>query len=248
LFINSSKSEYIWIFAKNLILISAYLFLIKKVYLDIVYASQNIQCKILFRGNICECLKKISSISDEPIAKLITMLFIEQPLVFHWSAKYLPCDISMNPGTHCTLSQCHELLLVVPRIGSLTTDSTWDNSIRCALLWGGGGPGQHSSAPRLLYKSPAAGPHQQSSLNHRHSACPPFPPAPPAQVEEQGWTYRDFVHLGPLPSFRTRSLRQRPSSPRQSFLQSTPNFGKAIAAWNSEERTARSRQIEARRG
>ena len=40
-------------------------FLTKKVNQDIVYASKNIQCKILFRGNMSEPFYKITSISDE---------------------------------------------------------------------------------------------------------------------------------------------------------------------------------------
>ena len=37
----------------------------EKVYLDIIYASKNIQCKIVFRGRMCEPLKKKSSISEK---------------------------------------------------------------------------------------------------------------------------------------------------------------------------------------
>ena len=37
----------------------------KQVYLDIVYASKNIQCENLFRGSISEPFKKVSLLSDE---------------------------------------------------------------------------------------------------------------------------------------------------------------------------------------
>ena len=37
----------------------------EKVYLDIIYASKNIQCKVLFRGSTSEHLWKVSSISDK---------------------------------------------------------------------------------------------------------------------------------------------------------------------------------------
>ena len=53
LLVNSWKSEFIWIFVQNLILI-IFLIIKFKVYLDIVYVSKNIPCKILFRGSMIE--------------------------------------------------------------------------------------------------------------------------------------------------------------------------------------------------
>ena len=37
----------------------------KKIYLDIIYTSKNIQCTVLFRGSMREPFKKKISISDE---------------------------------------------------------------------------------------------------------------------------------------------------------------------------------------
>ena len=63
MFVNSWKSEFIWIFSPNLIWIFAYLFH-KNVYSDVIYASKNILCKILFRESMSEPFKLICSIID----------------------------------------------------------------------------------------------------------------------------------------------------------------------------------------
>ena len=51
-------------FAQNLVLIFAYIVLMQKVNLDIIYASINILCKILFRVSpIQKCLQLVISMN-----------------------------------------------------------------------------------------------------------------------------------------------------------------------------------------
>ena len=70
-------TKYIWIFVSKFLEIRLYLNICSKpffniclsifnenIYLDIIYASQNIHYRILFRGSMSEAFYKISSISD----------------------------------------------------------------------------------------------------------------------------------------------------------------------------------------